>query len=293
MFRDSHNIFPASLAALLHVLILGSMIVAYDLARPTPFTPLAVQATLVTEIPEVTPPRVAEPEPEPQPVVEEPEPELEPEPVVEEPEPDNSEELRRQAEEEKRRLDALLEKERLEKIRQQEEAERKKQEKEEAERKKQEKEEAERKKREEEEKERKRIEAEKQREEDIRRQREENERLRREMETEQRQDEIDAESERLAAIDSGQLAVYQAMIQQKIYRNWKVPASAQDDLFCSVRVRQARGGDVLGVSFVRCNGDEAVKRSIEAAILRSSPLPDPPEPNLFDPNILLNLSKQQ
>ncbi|MGB5578281.1 MAG: cell envelope integrity protein TolA, partial [Woeseiaceae bacterium] len=217
--------------------------------------------------------------------VEEPEPEPEPEPIVEEPEPepDNSEELRRQAEEEKRQLDALLEKERLEKIRQQEEAERKKKEKEEAERKK----------REEDEKERKRIEAEKQREEDIRRQREENERLRREMEAEQRQGEIDAESERLAAIDSGQLAVYQAMIQQRIYRNWKVPASAQDDLSCSVRVRQARGGDVLGVSFVRCNGDEAVKRSIEAAIMRSSPLPDPPEPNLFDPNILLNLSKQQ
>ena len=282
MFRDSYNIIPASLAVLLHVLILGSMIVAYDLARPTPFTPLAVQATLVTEIPEVTPPRVVEPEPEPEPVVEEPK-----------PEPDNSEELRRQAEEEKRRLDALLEKERLEKIRQQEEAERKKKEKEEAERKQKEKDQAERKKREEEEKERKRIEAEKQREEDIRRQREENERLRREMEAEQRRDEIDAESERLAAIDSGQLAVYQAMIQQRIYRNWKVPASAQDDLFCSVRVRQARGGHVLGVSFVRCNGDEAVKRSIEAAILGSSPLPDPPEPNLFDPNILLNLTKQQ
>jgi colicin import membrane protein len=280
VFRDSYNIIPVSLAVLLHVLILGSMIAVYDLARPTPFTPLAVQATLVTEIPDVTPPRVVEPEPEP-------EPEPDPEPVVEEPEPepepDNSEELRREAEEEKRRLDALIEKERLEKIRQQEEAERKKKEKDDAERKK----------REEEEKERKRIEAEKQREEDIRRQREENERLRREMEAEQRQDEIEAESERLAAIDSGQLAVYQAMIQQRIYRNWKVPASAQDDLSCSVRVRQARGGDVLGVSFVRCNGDEAVKRSIEAAIFRSSPLPDPPEPNLFDPNILLNLSKQQ
>ncbi|MDH3304450.1 MAG: cell envelope integrity protein TolA [Gammaproteobacteria bacterium] len=279
MFRDSYNIIPASLAVLLHLLILGSMIVAYDLARPTPFTPLAVRATLVTEIPEVAPRRVVAPEP----VVEEPAPE--PEPIVEEPEPepDNSEELRRQAEEEKRRLDALLEQERLEKIRQQEEADRKRREQEEAERKK----------REEEEKERKRIEAEKKREEDIRRQREENERLRRELEAEQRQDEIEAESDRLAAIDSGQLAVYQAMIQQKIYRHWKVPASAQDDLFCSVRVRQARGGDVLGVSFVRCNGDEAVKRSIEAAILRSSPLPDPPEPNLFDPNILLNLTKQQ
>jgi len=273
---DSKNIIPVSMAVLLHVVIFGSMITAYEYARPTPFTPLAVQATLVTEVPEnAPPPPVVEPEPEP-----------EPEPIVEEPEPepDNSEELRRLAEEEKRRQDALIEQERLEKLRQQED---------EAERKRKEREEAERQRREEQEKERKRIEAERQRQEDIRRQREENERLRREMESEQRQVEIDAESDRLAAIDSGQLAVYQAMIQQKIYRNWKVPASAQDDLFCSVRVRQARGGDVLGVSFLRCNGDEAVKRSIEAAIFRSSPLPDPPDANLFDPNILLNLTKQQ
>jgi len=55
---------------------------------------MVIQATLVTEIPEAPPPVVEkqpEPEPEPEPVIEEPE-----------PEPDNSEELRKQAEEEKR-----------------------------------------------------------------------------------------------------------------------------------------------------------------------------------------------
>ena len=109
MVRDSHNIIPVSMAVLLHVIILGSMIVAFDYARPTAFTPLAVKATLVQEIPEqAPPPPVAEPEPEP--VVEEPE-----------PEPDNSEELRRQAEDEKRRQDALLEEQRLEELRRKEE----------------------------------------------------------------------------------------------------------------------------------------------------------------------------
>ena len=101
MIRDTHNIIPVSLALLLHVIIFGSMIVAFDYARPTPFTPLAVKATLVQEVPETPPPApVVEPEPEP-----------EPEPVIEEPEPepDNSEELRREAEAEKRRQDALLE----------------------------------------------------------------------------------------------------------------------------------------------------------------------------------------
>lgn len=271
MIRESKNLIPVSMAVLLHVVIFTSMVVAFDYARPTPFTPLAVQATLVTEVPErAPPPPVREPEPEP-------------EPVVEEPEPDNSEELRRQAEEEKRRMDALLEQQRLDDLKKKEAEDKKRKEREEAERKK----------REEEDKERKRVEAEKKRQDDIRRQREENERLRRELEAEQRQSEIDAESERMAAVDAGELAVYTAMIQQKIYRNLSLPASAADDMKCSVRVRQARSGDVLGITFLGCKVDEAVKRSIEAAVFKSSPLPKPPTPNLFDPNILLNLSKQQ
>jgi colicin import membrane protein len=209
----------------------------------------------------------------------------EPEPVVEEPEPepDNSEQLRREAEEEKRRLDALLEKERLEKIRQQEEAEQKRKVQEEADRAK----------REEAEKERKRIEAEKKREDDIRRQREENERIRREAEADARAVEISAEENRMAAVDAGALAVYTAMIKQKIERNWSAPASAGAELKCSVRVRQVPGGEVVGVTILTCNGDDAVKRSVEAAIFKSSPLPEPSDPSLFDRNILLNLSIRQ
>ncbi|MBT8108664.1 MAG: cell envelope integrity protein TolA [Gammaproteobacteria bacterium] len=289
MIRDTKNIIPVSLAVLLHAVLLTSMIVAFDYARPQPFTPLAVQATLVTEVPEISAPVIEpepepvieEPEPEPEPVVEEPEPE--PEPVIEEPEPDDSEQLRLQAEEEKRRLDALVEQERLEKLRLQEEAEQKRKSAEEAERKR----------REEEDKERKRLEAERQREEDIRRQREENERLRRELEDEARAEEIAAEENRLAAVDAGALALYTAQIRQKIERNWSAPASAGAELRCSVRVRQLRGGEVVGVTILNCNGDDAVRRSVEAAIYRSSPLPEPSDPNLFDRNILLNLSIRQ
>jgi len=274
VIRDAHNVLPFSMAVLLHVVLFGSMLVAFEYSRTMPITPLAIRATLVTEIPQVAPPRVVEPEPEPEPVIEEPEPE---------PEPDNSEELRREAEEEKRRLDALVEKERLEKIRQQEEADRKRQEKEEAEQKR----------REEEDKERKRVEAEQKRQDDIRRQREENERLRREAEASDRATEIEAEENRLAAVDAGELAVYTALIRQKIERNWSAPASAGAELKCSVRVRQVPGGEVIGVTILTCNGDDAVKRSVEAAIYRSSPLPEPSDPNLFDRNILLNLSIRQ
>lgn len=273
MLRDSKNIIPVSMAVLLHVGIFGSMILAYDYARPTPFTPLAVQATLVTEVPETTPPPVVEPEPEPEPIVEEPE-----------PEPDNSEELRRLAEEEKRRQDALIEQERLEKLRQQEE---------EAERKRKEQEEAERTRREEEEKERKRIEAERKRQEDIQRQREENERLRREMEAAERQAEIDAEERRMAAANSPAMAVYQNMIRQDIQRNWAMPASVTPDTSCVVMVRQTRTGDVLSARIVSCNGDEAVRRSIEAAVNKASPLPQPSDPDLFRPELRITMRPPQ
>jgi len=34
-----------------------------------------------------------------------------------------------------------------------------------------------------------------------------------------------------------------------------------------------------------CNGDDAVRRSIEQAVLRASPLPTPSLPALFDRNL--------
>ncbi len=262
MTRDAKNIVPITMAVLLHVVLLTSMVVAFDHARPAPNISLAITATLVTEIPEFKAPPVKEPEPEPEII----------EPV---PEPDNSEELRRAAEEEQRRLDALIEKQRLEEIRRRQ------------------REEVDRRKREEERKEVLRKEAERKRLADIERQRRENERRRRELEDEHRQAEIDAESIRLAAVDSGALAVYMTQIRQKIERNWSAPASAGADLDCSVRVRQIPGGEVIRVTILSCNGDDAVRRSVEAAIHLSSPLPEPSDPSLFDRNILLNLSIRQ
>ena len=255
MARNASNFAPISMAVILHVVLFASMLVAFDWARPAPFTPMMIRATLVPEIPDAAPP-VVEKKPDPVP-----------------PQPDNSEELRRQAEEEKRIHDTLIEKQRLEKIRRQKEAEREKQN--------------------EARKERERQEAERKRQEDIQRQRDENERIRKELEAEARQAEIDAEENRFAAVNSGELAVYMALIGQKIERNWAAPASAGAELKCTVRVRQLPGGDVIGVTILTCNGDDAVRRSVEAAIYRSSPLPEPSDPSLFDRNILLNLSIRQ
>lgn len=116
------------------------------------------------------------------------------------------------------------------------------------------------------------------REEEARRQAERESELRRMMEGEER---------RRRAEQAGLLDQYRRMIEQRIVRNWARPPSAQAGLNCTVNVRQAPGGTVLDVSIGACNGDEAVRRSIEAAVYRASPLPEPPDPALFERNLTI------
>jgi len=89
------------------------------------------------------------------------------------------------------------------------------------------------------------------------------------------------EEGRMQAENSGLLNQYVALIQQRVVRNWNKPASARPGTQCEVKVTQAPGGTVLSVQIDKCNGDEAVRQSIEAAVYRSSPLPAPPDARLF------------
>ncbi len=272
MIRDTYNIIPVFLAAVLHSVLLATMVFVYDFSRPAhPVIPLAISATLVTEselaqAPLVEVPPEVEPEPEPEPL------------------PDPDEAQRRVAEEQKRIEDLRVEQERirLEKV---EEEKRKQQA------------EVERKKRDEAERERREKEAERKRLEDIQRQQQENERLRKEAElaaAQQRRDtEIDAEEKRLAAMNAGLQERYALSIRNHIYRIWSPPASARFGSECEVIVRQVPGGEVVGVTILSCDGDEALRRSIEAAVKSSSPLPPPPDPSVFDRNLRLILKTEQ
>ena len=95
------------------------------------------------------------------------------------------------------------------------------------------------------------------------------------------------EEQRSAAVDSGQLAQYVAQIQARIQRAWIRPPSAREGLRCIVNVTQVPGGEVVGVKIGECNGDEVVRQSIEAAVYRASPLPEPSDPALFERNLKL------
>jgi colicin import membrane protein len=255
--QDSYNIIPVTLAVLLHGTIFGSLFVAFDLSRSAaPPMPLAIRATLVTEDSLAAPPVVQQPEPEP-----------EPEPV----QPDPDEEARKRAEADKRRADALTEQQRLDDIRRKE-AERKTAE-----------DKARREREAEAEQERIRQELERQRLADIEQQRQDN-RLEEERLQRVAQDEIyAADAAELEAQNSTAAQVYQALIIQKVRRNWARPATAPDDLECVVSVRQVPGGEVVSAQVIRsqCNGNEIVQRSVEAAVHRASPLPQPSNPLLF------------
>lgn len=116
--------------------------------------------------------------------------------------------------------------------------------------------------------------------EEERRRREAEEAARREREA-QMLAQIEAEEQRLAAIRSGKMAEYQALITGKVMRNWSPPPNLGEDFYCEFEVRQIPGGEVVSVAAGKCD-NEVLKRSAEAAIWKASPLPPPPDPSLFD-----------
>ncbi len=244
MVQDTYNIFPVTLAVLLHVFVFGSLFVTLDLSRAAaPPMPLAMKATLVSADSLTPPPVLKQPLPEP-------------EPEMIRPEPDEA--ALRRAEENKRLQDARREQERLdrlERVRQEARLER--------------------------ERERRRAEMEAERLRDIAQQRQDNlleeERLLRES-----QDAIiAAEEEVFAAQNSTEAQVYQNIISQRVNRNWARPGTARDDLKCIVEVQQLPGGVVVSARVIKCNADEIVQRSVVAAVHRASPLPRPSNPLLF------------
>jgi colicin import membrane protein len=90
------------------------------------------------------------------------------------------------------------------------------------------------------------------------------------------------EDQRTAAVEGGLLNEYMALVTQKLRRNWNKPANVAEDMKCIVNVVQIVGGEVIEVTVKRCNADTATVRSIEAAVFKSSPLPAPPDPSLFE-----------
>ena len=97
-----------------------------------------------------------------------------------------------------------------------------------------------------------------------------------------------AEEQARVARSGPALANWESQIAAKITRAWLRPPTARPGIECMLYVTQVPGGEVTRVTIGACNGDQAVRESIEAAVYRASPLPPPPDPTLFDRNLRIN-----
>ncbi|OUU80571.1 MAG: hypothetical protein CBC38_00905 [Gammaproteobacteria bacterium TMED78] len=102
------------------------------------------------------------------------------------------------------------------------------------------------------------------------------------------QRELDLQQEARQAEELSLLEEYNLMLVRRIESNWIKPPSTISGLMCQLNVTQIPSGDIVDVIVGDCNGDEVVIRSLEAAVLRSAPLPRPPVPSLFDRNLIID-----
>jgi colicin import membrane protein len=107
---------------------------------------------------------------------------------------------------------------------------------------------------------------------------------------------LEAEERGNAARNSPEANRWHASIVAKIERAWIKPPSAIPGVTCIVRVNQVpggQGGEVTSVNVASCSvNDAALRDSVEAAVLRASPLPAPPPGVPFERNLELTFAPQ-
>jgi colicin import membrane protein len=274
--RRSDRILSIVLSILIHAAIVGALLWGWwQYRQPTPTAPsLAIEATVVRDAPPQAAPPAPSPPPNPPPP-ENPPPPAPPhdehaEQQAREERAHAEQEARQKAQEQQRASEKRAAEEQAEQQRQREQAERAAAEKTQAARA-----EAERAAAAKAESDRNALQLAQQR----------------KLEQERAQREADlrsqmASEEHLNAVQSSPAkAEYLSLITARINRAWIRPPSARAGVKCSLHITQIPGGEITHVVVAGCNGDEAVRQSVETAAYRASPLPAPSDPALFDPNI--------
>jgi colicin import membrane protein len=116
-----------------------------------------------------------------------------------------------------------------------------------------------------------------------------------EAEQEQKRKESELKAQLEAEESSRQLSTlkqkYINDIRQKIERNWRRPQQSVKIDSCEVKVLQGPGGIILDVTFGDCNGGtNAYRASIENAVYKAEPLPEPGDDVLFERKIIFIFS---
>jgi len=120
-----------------------------------------------------------------------------------------------------------------------------------------------------------------------------------------RQAEADAQRQAIAEADlqrqmaaearAGEIATlaqrYALEIQAQVTNNWLRPPTARAGLRCTLRIVQIPGGEVISATIAgSCNGDEATRRSLVAAVERAGSLPYRGFEEVFQREIDFNFS---
>jgi colicin import membrane protein len=105
------------------------------------------------------------------------------------------------------------------------------------------------------------------------------------LEEERREEEAKRQTARTARLNK-QRQQYIMLIAQKVENSWLRPVTTYTDQSCEVIVTQTMSGDVIDVQVQACTSDNAFQRSVERAVRKASPLPLPPDPELFERKIV-------
>lgn len=90
------------------------------------------------------------------------------------------------------------------------------------------------------------------------------------------------------------LAQYQAALVQAIEQNWLRPENIPKHVVCPIRIIQIPGGKVISATILpACPYDDMARRSVEAAVLRASPLPYQGFESVFSSELTINFSVNQ
>ncbi len=124
--------------------------------------------------------------------------------------------------------------------------------------------------------------------------RKEQERVKREREAaeaKRRKDELDA---MMAAELQGRIQQAQAdwgqVMAARIRKFWIRPPASPDDFSCVVEMQLTPDGQVRSARVVRSCGSTPLDRSVEAAVIKASPMPSPGDSKAFVPNVRVNFT---
>jgi len=123
---------------------------------------------------------------------------------------------------------------------------------------------------------------------EARRQRENLEMMKQQMAQEEADRAAQARAEQQRRELATKMNQYALQLKNIVQRNWIRPPTSRSGLICTVHVRLIPGGEVVDAHVTKSSGDAAFDRSAETAVLKSSPLPIPPDPSLREFDFIYN-----